>query len=49
MLAARVLPRAEIRRDTRFDAVGLALLAPGLAGLIAGLTSPVLRWSPGSS
>src|SRR3954469_654936 len=41
VLAARVLPRTTVRRDTRLDVVGLALLAPGLAGLIAGLTSPV--------
>jgi EmrB/QacA subfamily drug resistance transporter len=41
LLSARVLPRASIRRNTRFDALGLALLAPGLAGLIAGLTSPL--------
>jgi EmrB/QacA subfamily drug resistance transporter len=41
VLSARVLPRAAVRGDARLDIVGLALLAPGLAGIIAGLTSPV--------
>src|SRR3954453_933154 len=32
ILAARVLPRAEVRRETPLDVVGLLLLSPGLAG-----------------
>src|SRR4051794_14541512 len=41
ILAARVLPRAEVRRETPLDVVGLLLLSPGLAGVIAGLASPL--------
>jgi EmrB/QacA subfamily drug resistance transporter len=41
LLSARILPRSSVRSDTRLDALGLALLAPGLAGIIAGLTSPL--------
>jgi EmrB/QacA subfamily drug resistance transporter len=40
VLAARVLPRDGIRRPTRFDLLGLALLSPGLVALVAGLASP---------
>jgi EmrB/QacA subfamily drug resistance transporter len=40
VLAARVLERTE-PQPARFDVVGLALLSPGLAGLIAGLAAPV--------
>ncbi len=39
VLAVRLLPRDEDRRaDSRLDAVGLALLSPGLAALVYGLS-----------
>jgi MFS family permease len=41
VLAARVLPRTETQdRTVPLDVVGLALLSPGLAALVAGLASP---------
>ena len=40
VLAARVLPRTQERRPTRFDLLGLALLSPGLTALVAGLAAP---------
>jgi EmrB/QacA subfamily drug resistance transporter len=40
VLAARVLPREATKRSEPLDVLGLALLAPGLAALTAGLTTP---------
>ncbi|GLK08243.1 DHA2 family efflux MFS transporter permease subunit [Streptosporangium carneum] len=38
LLAVRLLPREERRADSRLDALGLALLSPGLAALVYGLS-----------
>ena len=40
VLAARVLPREAGSRGAPLDVLGLALLSPGLAALVAGLASP---------
>ena len=40
VLAARVLPRDPGSRGEKLDVLGLALLSPGLAALVAGLASP---------
>lgn len=40
VLAARILPREPGSRGERLDVLGLALLSPGLAALVAGLAVP---------
>jgi EmrB/QacA subfamily drug resistance transporter len=47
MLAARVLPR-ETTTCGPLDVRGLALLSPGLALLVAGLTGPTVALAPGA-
>lgn len=47
VLAHRTLPR-EAARPARLDALGLALLSPGLALLVAGLTGTVAALAPGA-
>ncbi len=49
VLAARILPRDRPQPHHRFDAIGLALLSPGLAALIYGLAQSSSAGGFGSS
>lgn len=38
VLAFKLLPRSQPQRGQRLDVIGLALLSPGLAGIVFGLS-----------
>ena len=49
VLAARVLPARDAAREAKLDVLGAALLAPGLALIVAGFVQPILAARRGAA